>query len=308
MSAPGLSENFARWLAVAYEALLPRGIRVGLHNRWFVHRTAAWEKIRNTPGSLVSQIGRGVRMRLYGDSLLCEMLYTGSFEPETRAFFEAFLRAGDCFLDVGANVGLYTLIAARIVGRAGSVHAFEPCMTTFGRLCENVRLNRLENVSCHRVALSHENASAELTLAKGGFDAWNSLGRPYMGESAGRETVTTVTLDTFAREHGIEGRVTAMKIDVEGWENQVLAGAEELLAADSAPILSIEFTEEAAQLSESSCLALYQRLERLGYRMYSMGPNGADLRPFPSRDPFPHVNLLAAKDLAAVKARLNGAA
>ena len=306
MSDPG--ETLSRWAAAAYAALLPKCIRVGLHNRWFVHRAACWERIRNTPLSVVSHIGRGLRMRLHGDSLLCEMLYAGSFEVETRGFFEAFLREGDCFLDVGANVGLYTLVAARIIGRTGHVHAFEPCTTTFARLRENVRLNRLDNVSCHQVALSHENACAELTLAKDGFDAWNSLGRPYMGEAAGRETVTTVTLDAFVREHGLAGRVTAIKIDVEGWENQVLAGAEELLAADDAPILCIEFTEEAAQLSDSSCAALYERLERLGYRMYSVGPKRDDLQPFPARADFPNVNLLATKDLAAVQARLNGVA
>jgi FkbM family methyltransferase len=305
MSDP--AETLSRWASAAYESLLPKSIRTGLHNRWFVHRSAQWEKIRNTPGSVVSPIGSGLRMRLHGDSLLCEMLYTGSFEVETRSFFEAFLRPGDRFLDVGANVGLYTLLAARIVGRAGHVHAFEPCTTTFARLRENVRLNRLGNVSCHQVALSHENARAELTLAMNGFDAWNSLGRPYMGEEGGSETVTTVTLDTFVREHALVGRITAIKIDVEGWENQVLAGAEELLAADDAPVLCLEFTEEAAQLSDSSCAALYERLERLGYRMYSVGPKRDDLQPFPPREHFPNVNLLATKDLAAVRARRDDA-
>lgn len=308
MSAPSFNETLPRWVAAAYEALVPKSIRTGLHNRWFVRRLASWEKIRNTPGSIVSHIGDRLRMRLHGDSLLCEMLYTGSFEAETRGFFEAFLRHGDCFLDVGANVGLYTLVAARIIGRSGRVHAFEPCTGTFERLQENVRLNRLNNVSCHQIALSNENARAELTLAKGGFDAWNSLGRPYMGEAAGRETVTTVTLDSFAKEHGLAGRITAIKIDVEGWENQVLAGADELLSARDAPVLCIEFTEEAAQFADSSCRVLYQRLERLGYRMYSVGPKREDLQPFPAREPFPHVNLLAAKDLAAVQARLSGAA
>lgn len=307
MSEPTPPSHLPRWASAAYEAVVPKGIRTGLHNRWFVRRTASWNKIRNTPGSIVSRVGDGLRMRLFGDSLLCEMLYVGSFEAETRGFFEAFLRAGDAFLDVGANVGLYSLVAARIVGRRGLVHAFEPCQKTFERLSGNVSLNRLENVTCHQLALSHENASAELTLAKGGFDAWNSLGRPYMGEAAGRETVTTMTLDTFAENHGLAGRVTAMKIDVEGWEYQVLAGAGELLSRDDAPVLCIEFTEEAAQLSDSSCAALYQRLEELGYRMFTVGPKPEDLQPFPARDPFPHVNLVATKDLAAVQARLASA-
>lgn len=307
MTAPLLRDPLWRLASRTYRALVPQSIRVGLHNRWFVYRSTRWERIRNTPHGLVSRLDGGLRMKLYGDSLLCEMLYCGSFEVETRAFFEAFLRPGDRFLDVGANVGFYTLVAARILGRAGKVHAFEPCSQTFERLLENVRLNRLANVHCHRLALSHENARAELTLANGGFDAWNSLGRPYMGATTGSETVTTVTLDSFVHEHALAGRVTAIKIDVEGWENQVLAGAEDLLAADDAPVLCVEFTEQAAQLADSSCAALYERLERLGYRMFTVGPHAADLQPFPAPAHFPNVNLLATKNLGAVLERLRTA-
>lgn len=290
-----------------YELLVPRAIRIGLHNRWFARRNAAWQAIRNTPGSVVSRVGPGVRMKLYGDSLLCEMLYFGDFEQETRSFFEAFLHTGDTFLDIGANIGLYTLAAARLVGRTGHVHAFEPCSQTFERLTANVQLNRLNNVSCHRVALSFENAEAELTLANGGFDAWNSLGKPYMGETTGCETVTTLTLDRFAQEHGLSGRNCAIKIDVEGWENHVLAGAEEFLGAKEAPVLCVEFTEEAAALAGSSCTDLYRTLERLGYRMFTVSAHPEEIQPFPFRENFPNVNLLATKNVEAVRARLAAA-
>lgn len=308
MIAPELPGWMSRWIAQTYAACVPASIRKGLHNRRFARRSASWEKIRNTPRSLVSQVAPGLHMRLYGDSLLCEMLYCGGFEPETRSFFEAFLRSGDCFLDVGANVGFYALAAARLIGRSGNVHAFEPCSQTFQRLLDNVRLNQLENLSCHQVALSHENARAELTLTRNGFDAWNSLGRPYMGEADDRETVSTITLDSFVREHGLAGRIAAIKIDVEGWEHHVLAGAEKLLGAADAPLLCIEFTEEAAQLADSSCTELYRKLEHLGYSMFSVGPRTEDIQPFPWREHFPNVNLLATKNLAAVRQRLDEAA
>lgn len=290
----------------AYEACVPGVIRIGLHNRWFARHSARWESIRNTPDSVISHIAPGVRMKLYGDSRLCEMLYFDGFEPETRRFFEAYLRPGDTFLDIGANIGLYTLAAARRVGRHGRVHAFEPCSQTFERLTDNVQLNDLRNVTCHQVALSFENARASLTLANGGFDAWNSLGKPYMGETTGCEMVTTVTLDSFAREHGLTSRNCALKIDVEGWENQVLTGAEQFLAQDDAPLLCVEFTEEAAVLAGSSCAELYRTLERLGYRLFNVSSQAGELRPFPLPEHFPNVNLLASKDLAAVQARLAG--
>jgi FkbM family methyltransferase len=288
----------------AYETFVPGVIRVGLHNRWFARHSERWRLIRNTPGSVVMRIAPGIRMKLYGDSLLCEMLYFHDFEPETRRFFDAYLRPGDTFLDIGANIGLYTLAAARRVGGRGRVHAFEPCSQTFERLLDNVQLNRADNVSCHQVALSFENARAELTLANGGFDACNSLGKPYMGETTGCEMVTTVTLDSFVAEHGVAGRNTTLKIDVEGWENHVLAGAERFLAGDDAPLLCVEFTEEAALLAGSSCTELYRTLERLGYSMFNISSQPDELQPFPYREIFPNVNLIATKNIAAVRARL----
>lgn len=287
-----------------YETCVPHRIRIGLHNRWFARHSARWQRVRNKPESVVTHVAPGVRMNLFGDSLLCEMLYFGDFEPETRSFFEAYLRPGDTFLDVGANIGLYSLIAARAVGSAGKVHAFEPCSQTFERLMGNVRLNRLNNVSCHRVALSHEDARAELALANGGFDAWNSLGKPYMGETGGSETVTTVRLDSFAKEHAVGGARCTIKIDVEGWESQVLAGGRSLLTGPDAPLLLVEFTEEAAALTGSSCASLYRSLEELGYTMFGIAGTPVELTPFPFRETFPNVNLLATKDVAAVRARL----
>ena len=291
----------------AYEALVPKRIRVGLHNRRFVRRNAQWDRIRGTAGSVVRSLGGGVRLRLYGDSRLCELLYFDQFEHDTRRFIDAFLRPGDVFLDIGANVGLYTIAAARIVGSGGHAHAFEPCSQTFGRLEENVKLNGLRNVSCHRVALSHENAEATLSIAGGGFDAWNSLGKPYMGEASGQETVRTVTLDSFAIERGLSGKITLIKIDVEGWEQQVLNGAGDLLSAHDAPAMIVEFTEQAAQLADSSCAALYTTLDRLGYRMFTEGSTPETVIPFALCDPFPNVNLLALKDPAAARARLGAA-
>ncbi|MCE9610753.1 MAG: FkbM family methyltransferase [Chthoniobacter sp.] len=288
----------------AYETLIPLPVRIRLHNRLFTRHAARWEKIRDSPQSLITDVSPGVKMKLYGDSQLCEMLHFGNFEAETQGFFDAFLRPGDTFLDIGANVGFFTLAAARRVGPGGHVHAFEPCSKTFDRLLENVRLNGLRNVTCHRLALSHEDAQAQLNMVNGGFDAWNSLGTPYMGETAGSETVTTVRLDTFARQHGLVAGRCVVKIDVEGWESQVLLGGREFLSSADGPVMCVEFTEEAAQLAGSSCRALYQALEKLGFGIFSVGPCAAEIQPYPLPEPFPNLNLLAAKDLAAIRARL----
>src|SRR5205814_105070 len=116
MTPAGLGPAISRYAVRAYESLVPQRIRIGLHNRQFVRHTARWEGIRGTARSVVRPVGGGVRMHLYGDSRLCEMLYFDQFEPDERRFIDAFLRPGDTFLDVGANAGLYTVAAAHIIG------------------------------------------------------------------------------------------------------------------------------------------------------------------------------------------------
>jgi FkbM family methyltransferase len=297
-----IGRDFLGLVGRAYELFVPSRIRIGLHNRWYRHHAARWQRIADTPRSLILRVGPRVHMRLYGDSRVCEMIYFGQFEQETLNFFNAFLRRGDVFLDLGANVGLFTLFAARAVRSSGHVHSFEPSSRAYGRLVENVVLNRLKNVSCLRVALSDVPGEADLKIATDRFDAWNSLGQPYMGGIAGHEAVKTTTLDRFAREHDLFGKIAAIKIDVEGWECHVLTGGVELLSRPDAPVLCVEFTEEAAHLANSSCAELYRALERLGYQIFSVGVG--TLVPFRFREQFPNLNLLAIKDLDAARRRL----
>jgi FkbM family methyltransferase len=289
-----------------YEALVPKRIRVGVHNRWHAHRSERWQQIKGTSRSLIHRLGNGTRMRLYGDSRLCEMIYFGYFEIETRAFFEAFLRPGDIFLDIGANIGLFTLGAAKIVGNLGRVHSFEPCLQTFNRLLENLELSAVTNAECHQIALGSENGEAELSIAGGGYDAWNSLGTPYMGATATKELVQSMTLESFVQKHALLGRISAVKMDVEGWESHVLAGAASLFSRADAPLLCVEFTEEAAANAGSSCEDLYRMLEGFGYQLFEVGDRSGKLIPFPLRNPFPNVNLIATKDKEFLRNRLAG--
>jgi FkbM family methyltransferase len=233
------------------------------------------------------------------------MIFQGWFEPTERAFLHAFLRPGDIFVDVGANIGLFTLIAARIVGETGAVHAFEPCSETFRRLLENVEMNGCANVESHQAALSDATGTAELSVSTDGMDGWNAIAdHPYMGEHYHKESIQTHRWDDFADERGLAGRVAMMKIDVEGWETHVVAGAAESLSRDDAPVLQVEFTDEAARACGGSCQALYRTLERLGYRLCRYEERTRTLLPEPMREAYGYVNLFAVKHLAAVESRL----
>jgi len=299
-----LAEAFLPQRQVQWLRRVIRRRRVRRNEKARARREERWGK-QPDGGNIVVRLQSGVRMRLYRDSVLCRYIYLDNFESAERQFVNAFLKPGDVFVDVGANVGLFTLIAARQVGKRGYVYAFEPSGPTFERLRENIYLNRLKNVSAFRLALSDSEGTMELLSSKEGLDAWNSFAPPYIGEEFSGETVPARTWDTFVRENRLSGRVTMMKIDVEGWEGRVLRGAERELARPDAPVLQVEFTDEAAQAAGFSCRDLYGQLTELGYEVCRFDSENGQLVSDPIRAQYPYCNLFAVKDRQAAQHRLN---
>jgi FkbM family methyltransferase len=216
------------------------------------------------------------------------------------------LKVGDTFVDVGANIGLFSLIASTRVGEKGKVYSFEPAKGTFIKLIQNIDRNGIKNVRCFQAALSHTSAEVSLYSAQQGFDAWNSLAKPYehQGATEDVETVRSVTWADFAHAERLVGNVSLMKIDVEGWESNVLAGAKSVLEREDAPVLVLEFTDAASRSAGSTCRELYKRTEALGYTLYTYDHLHKVLVLDPIRDEYPYVNLIAAKNIEAVRTRI----
>jgi FkbM family methyltransferase len=162
------------------------------------------------------------------------------FERHELDFMLKILQPGMTFFDVGANVGLYSLVAARKVAH-GKVFSFEPCQWTYHRLLRNVELNGLQNVSAVRAALGEFSGQAILQLNAPGKDGLNTLGRPRHPDSeiTGQETVPISTLDEFLAQENVS-RVDVMKVDVEGAELSLFHGAKNLLGQDSSPLILYE--------------------------------------------------------------------
>lgn len=267
-------------------------------------RLECWEAQVGKKEHFAITLQRGVQMRLYFDDQLSRAIAYNQFERQEQDFLNAFLRPGDIFVDVGANIGLFTLIAASRVENTGRVYAFEPCSDTHRRLVENVQLNQFGNVSTYQLALSSCSEQLEMTISRDGFGAWNSLARPIAGELFAIEKVQCTTWDDFARKNDLIGQVTMIKIDVEGWEKHVLKGGTEILSRADAPVLQVEFTEQAALSAGSSCKELYHLLEELGYQMFVYNATSRTLVPDPVRESYPYLNLIAVKQLESVITRL----
>jgi FkbM family methyltransferase len=166
-------------------------------------------------------------------------IYTGLQEFDEMAFVLHALRPGDLFVDVGANIGTYTLLAAGAVGcRCLCV---EPVDKAFRELGDNLRMNELEGrVEAHRVALGASVGEVRMTSL---LDSCNRILPDNARRDAGTQVVPMTTLDRL-----LTGRTPAiLKIDVEGYEPQVLAGAAATVTQPSLLAVLVETNRDVAR-------------------------------------------------------------
>jgi len=139
------------------------------------------------------------------------------------------IRPGDIVFDVGANVGLYAVFIAKAVGKGGRVVAFEPEHLSRERLKENIRLNYFENVLIMNDALGREKSKRFLKPDKNFASGANVIFENKEGsEAAGGEEIIVTSGDMLIKEKALP-IPNAIKIDVEGMEDEVLAGLESTL-------------------------------------------------------------------------------
>lgn len=190
-------------------------------------------------------------------------------EPETLDWLDEHLRDGDVFLDVGANIGLYVLYAAK--RRPGClVYAMEPESQNFARLCRNIALNGLSNVIPCNFALSDREGLALLHVsslepgsALHGLDS-RSPYRTVEADSPLRQGTVTLTLDRLVTHYGLP-QPSLIKIDVDGAEAQVLEGARDTLTSVALRTVLVEvlLTERAGDTWADRKLGSYG-LEEVG--------------------------------------------
>lgn len=219
----------------------------GLGTRWLLDRLCHWLVPPADDSTICSTI-YNVNLKVdLSDHIASSIYYLGAYEAGTVSVLKRFLHHGDLFLDVGAHIGFISCVVARFVGDSGFVYAVEPNPETFRILRENIRINSLENVGALEVALGAEVGKAR--IYENADKAVASLIRPKdFSEDSGEKIVVT-TIDTLI-ENGIIRIPTFIKIDVEGFELEVLKGARKLLSSPEAPILCVEFEQNRGNRSD----------------------------------------------------------
>ncbi len=181
----------------------------------------------------------GLRYRLDLRDDVQRSIFFDCYEPRDVTLVDALVGAGGVCLDVGANVGFYTLHLAKRVGPSGRVFAFEPEPRNAERLRTNCVLNGFDSiVEVAETAVADREGSAILHRSDAAHSGWGSLARH--AETAGAVLVRTTTLDSFLETRRIE-RIDLLKVDVEGSECELLAGAARSLASRRFRHLFIEF-------------------------------------------------------------------
>jgi FkbM family methyltransferase len=179
------------------------------------------------------------------------------YERGTTQLFERIVKPGMVVIDLGAHVGYYTLLAAKLVGPEGKVYAFEPEPTNYALLLKNIALNGYENIVTTRVAVSNRVGPATLFLTSldSGRHSTHHHGLPEGGTVA----VEATTLDAFLQAEGWP-TVDLVKIDVEGAELEVLEGMDQLLRKSSELKLIIEFNPFSLHNAGADPLQLLDKL------------------------------------------------
>ncbi len=279
--APRLAEVYAAWWTPGVQKLGPWP-GWGFADEYYVERQwsacrrgALWEAARDN--NLVMSLtvpwlgGTLVDVTLGNDNSLC-LYVCGSFEPNEFAFLDRVLKPGMVFVDVGANDGYYTLFAARRVGPGGRVVAVEPSSRERAHLERNLARNGIGNVEVVPAALGAAAGHADLHLAHGAHTGHNTLGSFAHDDvvPARIERVSLETLDAVVARLALP-HVDVVKIDVEGGEANVIAGARTVLSS-MRPLIMMEMNDSALRAQGSSEASLLATLRgELGYEILVFG-------------------------------------
>ncbi|WKK26979.1 FkbM family methyltransferase [Streptomyces olivoreticuli] len=227
-------------------------------------------RLREHPRRRVVRVRTGDRFVVDTQDLIQRYLYLfGVWEPNMSGWLQRRLRPGDTFVDVGANIGYFSLLASRLVGNEGHVVAIEASTAFHQRLLRNVRLNGRHNVRAINTAVSDKRELLEFVLASDHNMGANSI-VPYDGPAASSFEVESRPLAEVLTAAEI-ANARVIKIDVEGAEGSVVRGMAPLLGKLRPDVeLTVEVTPERMAKLGDSVEELLNTMRDHGFHVYRL--------------------------------------
>lgn len=203
-------------------------------------------------------------------------------EEKEQLLVRNFVKSGMTVFDVGSNIGDYSVLFSKIVGKKGKVYAFEATETTYNQLQQRLKQEKCRNVSAFHHAVYSENKQIEFNEFPQDYSVWNSIGTPKMLNPDGggeyvpivkTELVEAISLDTFCEEHNIQ-KIDYLKVDVEGAESDVLQGATQLLKNKAVEFIQFEISQKMLEGLNRNASTTFEILKNNGYECHRITKKG----------------------------------
>lgn len=249
---------------------------------------------RLVPGEIVYEWVNGSKFLVKaGETGLTGNIYTGLHEFSDMAFLLHVLREKDLFIDVGANVGSYTILACAAIGASG--YAFEPIPSTYKRLVENIHLNHLyEKVKCINKGIGNHQGMLAFTSDR---DTTNHV------LADGEQNTSAINVEVTSLDMALKGTLpNVMKIDVEGYETLVLEGAQNTLNKETLHSIIMELNGSGKQYGFDES-RVFELMYGYGFKTYSYHPFTRSLLEIESKN-LDSGNTLFIRDKGFVEERL----
>jgi FkbM family methyltransferase len=227
------------------------------------------------PADIVLVDVQGSKMYVKPDDsfISSSIINLGVWETEETALFYSLIKPGMTILDVGANMGYYTLLAAKLVGTLGHVYAFEPDPGNYQLIVRSARVNGYRNVTVFNKAVADEIGLVKLYLESTNWG--HSLSAQNVNQPSGFVEVEQVTLDGLYRAGQLGKKIDFIKIDVQGAEELVVKGARSVIQKNK-PTIVMELEPKRLRNMGSDALPLLRGFETWGYTIRAI-ESDADL-------------------------------
>jgi len=207
------------------------------------------------------------------------------YEVGTTRLFEQLIRPDEIIIDVGAHVGYFTLLAAKLVGPSGKVFAFEPEPMNYALLTKNIGLNNYANISAQPVAVSNHCGSSQLYMSPldNGLHSLNRLGSPDQTYE-NQKTVDTTTLDAFLEQQGWP-QIALVKIDIEGSETAAFEGMSQFFIREQNTKLILELCPWILETMGVGTASFLGDIRSRGFEIHVIEPNRLTKLKLSNQDP-----------------------
>jgi len=206
-----------------------------------------------------------------------ELATKGIWEESETELIKKIVSDGDVVLDLGANIGYYTMIFAKLIGPKGKVFAFEPEPNNFELLKKNLTINGYQNSTIEDAAVSDENGEVKLYL----HESMATNHRIFYSKSVSKNFVVVkkIKLDDYFKNNPIKKRISFVKMDVEGSEFGVLKGMTTILNENKNLKMLIEYFPQAIKESGAQPSNLLKILKNAGFSFYEVKSENKNLEP-----------------------------